>query len=407
MLEDSSPPIVRRKPADRPAKPFPKFPLYAHPSGMWAKKIRGKLHYFGRWGKRRDGKMERVAGDGWKEAGEAYEQQAVALHSGRTPRIHSNELTVAQLCNHFLTAKLRKTEAGELSPRTFLEYRQTTDRLITSFGKGRVVSDLAAPDFDGLRSTIAKLWGPVRLANEITRVKAVFKYANDNGLIEAPVRFGSEFRKPSKTTMRKHKATAGKLLFTAGEIHAMLAPAGATMCAAIMLGLNCGLGNADISELQFGNLDLDGGWLDYPRSKTGIGRRCPLWAETVKALREAIAARPAAKDPLDEACVFLTVGGRRFVRLSEKSRTDYLSHAFPKLLTSVGVTGRSGLGFYSLRHTLATVGLQAKDRGALKAMMGHSENDMLSEYDETGPSDERLHAVAEHVRQWWISGKPV
>ncbi len=99
----------RRKAGDRPAKPRPDFPLYPHPSGHWAKKIRGRIHYFSRWCYRRNGKLERVEGDGWQKAIEEYKRVADDLHAGRTPRMATTgELTLTHLCNAFLTGKLRR-----------------------------------------------------------------------------------------------------------------------------------------------------------------------------------------------------------------------------------------------------------------------------------------------------------
>src|SRR5262249_54561503 len=96
------------KATDRPKKPYPDFPLTPHASGAWQKKIRGKIHYFGKWAHRVNGKLVRIEGDGWKEALELYKAQADDLHAGRTPRVKTDGFTVRDLCNRFLTAKQRK-----------------------------------------------------------------------------------------------------------------------------------------------------------------------------------------------------------------------------------------------------------------------------------------------------------
>jgi hypothetical protein len=159
-----------RKAADRPKKPYPDFPLTPHASGAWQKKIRGKTHYFGTWARRVNGKLERIEGNGWKEALELYKAQADDLHAGRTPRVKNDGLTIADLCNRFLTAKQPKLQADEIGPRMFGEYKATTDRLVSTFGKTRFVDDLAADDFEALRADLAKQFGPVRLGNELIGV---------------------------------------------------------------------------------------------------------------------------------------------------------------------------------------------------------------------------------------------
>jgi integrase len=402
-MSDSTRKPAGRKAADRPKKPYPDFPLYPHPLGYWSKKIRGKILHFGRWGRVRNGKVERIEGETWKEALELYKAQADDLHAGRTPRANTDGLTVADLCNHFLTAKLRQREAGELGLRSFGEYKATTDRLVATFGNGRLVDDLAASDFEALRADMAKTWGPVRLGAEIQKVRTVFKYGYEAGLIDKPFRFGPQFVKPSAGVMRRHRAKTGAKMLEAGEVRRLIAAAPVPVGAVILLGINAGFGNTDIAELPLSALDLDGGWISYPRPKTGIPRRCPLWPETVAALREALAHGPTPRAPEAAGRVFVNQRGAPLVCIRESNRTDGVSVQFGALLKRAGLH-RAGIGFYTLRHVFRTVADAARDPVAIDLIMGHADPSVGGHYRER-IDDSRLRAVAEHVRQW-LFGEP-
>jgi integrase len=375
------------------------------------KKINGRIHYFGKWGKVVDGVLTRIQEDGcWQEALKEYEAQKEDLHAGRRPRgkrlapgSEDQGLTVADLCNRFLTAKLRKQTSGELGSRMFQEYKDTTDLIVASFGKNRQVDNLAADDFEELRAQMAERWGPVRLSNAITRVRSVFKYGVDNGLLERSPRYGSEFRKPDKAVLRRHRARNGEKMLEADQLRRLIQSAPVSLRAMILLGINCGFGNHDCATLPLSALDLDAAWIDFPRPKTGISRRCPLWPETVAAMRAAVAERPAPKDKDDAETVFLLSTGRRWVRNTEKSRTDHLSVTFGELMKKLEFH-RDSLGFYTLRHVFRTVADAARDPVAIDLIMGHADPSMGGHYRER-VEDSRLKAVTEHVRQW-LFGKP-
>src|SRR5436309_2186657 len=140
----------------RPNKPRPDFPLFAHATGRWAKKIRGKLHYFGPWADP-DAALRK------------YLEQREALHAGRKPREESAGLTVKEMCNRFLNAKQALVDSAELTNRSWQDYKAACDLVVAHFGKGRLVSDLDPNDFAGLRGKLSRRWGPVTLGNVIQR----------------------------------------------------------------------------------------------------------------------------------------------------------------------------------------------------------------------------------------------
>lgn len=121
----------------KPEKPYPEFPLFPHAAGVWAKKIRRKMYYFGPWSGP-DGALRK------------YLDEVDDLQAGRKPRGKTDGLLVKDLCNRFLAFKRHLVATGELSPRTVHDYRRATDFVIEAFGPTRLASDLRSDDFQRL-----------------------------------------------------------------------------------------------------------------------------------------------------------------------------------------------------------------------------------------------------------------
>ena len=166
-------------------------------------------------------------------------------------------------------------------------------------------------------------------------------------------------------------------MFEPTEIRDMIKAASVQLRAMILLGVNCGFGNADCGTLPQAALDLVGGWVNYHRPKTGITRRCPLWLETVEALRAVLKVRREPIDTGHSALVFVTSAGLSWHK--EKSDSP-VSKETRKLLDALGLKGNRN--FYALRHTFETIGGEAKDQVAVDHIMGHTRDDMASVYRE-------------------------
>jgi integrase len=155
----------------------------------------------------------------------------------------------------------------------------------------------------------------------------------------------------------------------------------------------------------------------HARLKTGIDRRCPLWPETVEALRKALEVRPKPKGKENAGLVFVTRLGLAWGRtdlswekahdgsqtLKKVKADNPISREIAKLLRKLGIQ-RRGVNFYALRHVFETIGGEARDQVAVDHIMGHADTSMAGAYRER-ISDDRLRAVTDHVRAWLFGSK--
>jgi len=360
-------------------KPRHDFPLTPHRGAkQWCKKINGRVHYFGKL-------------DDPNAAEKRYDAEKADLEAGRVPRpvqVTTGKVDVAFVCNSFLTAKRRRVDSAEITERTWKELFKTCLTITKAFGRDRMVSDLRGTDFDDLRAKLAKRLGPVRLTNEVQRVRSVFKYALAEGLIDRPAQFGASFVRPPKRVIRLNRASRGPRMFTAEQCRLLLDEANPKLKAFTLLGLNGGFVARDCGTLPRSAVDLKTGFIDYARPKTGVARRVPLWPETVEALK--------ATMTTEGELAFMTQQGTSFAKGT--GGNDPIGLTFRRLLVEHKLH-RPGLGFATLRHIFQTIAEGSKDFPAVRHIMGHVDDSISGHYRES-VSDERLRAVVEHVRQW-------
>ena len=236
-----------------------KFPLTLHPTGQYCKKIKGKLYYFG---------------SDKHIALQRYFEQAAYLHTGRfeksfADKSYKKDLSVKTLCNLYLDHQDSRAKIGEIKWRHLNDQTAILRSFVLFLGSNRLVSDVSTMDLQNYRNKLIKMNRAANTINNlIATIKAMFNWALDNEVIESCPKLKAVKKIPIS---KKERST-----FDVQQIRQLLENATIQMKAMIWLGLNCGFGCTDCSELKWAHLDLGAGRVNFPRGKTGIGRNLPL-----------------------------------------------------------------------------------------------------------------------------------
>lgn len=343
----------------KPSKPHPSFPLYAHASGQWAKKIKGKAYYFGKW-------------EDPQAALRRYLAEKDYLLAGQVPPSESGH-SISYICDRYLQSRLVDVKTGELEQGSFDKYQEYL-QFFSDLAGDKKVEHLTQADLRKIREKMAEGVGTSTLSNRVRIARMALRWSRE--LTGQEFQFG-KFREPGAKAKRKARAEAGAKMVSREDILRVLDAANPDMKAMVLLGINCAFGNTDCSKLEWKYVDMEGGWHSFARPKTYVPRKAKLWPETVEAL--------AAVKGSGER-VFTTKYGNPW-------KTTAIAHECEKL----------GIRYYDLRRTFRTVADETLETMAIRMVMGHTprEDDMDSRYVQS-IKDERLEVVARYVRAWLL-----
>jgi integrase len=392
------------------------FPLYLHPSGQWARRVKHpdskKWHTF-YFGRDRD------------EAAKRWNAERDSLFAGVTPKGRaSDKPSVAELGNLFIAAqKAKNAVTGKPGMRHIDLCEYTLHRLISMIGKECVVDTLGPADYARIKLELfkpikrtkavrGKVFGrtvekraPETVAGDVRRIKIFLNWCHDNVPIDKP-RYGKEFASETQIAITKEslKSQTRKDM-SAKDIMRIIEAARVNFKPLVWLAINSGCGNTDLASIELddlGNLKDKECWVNLPRLKTGADRRFLLWPETKTAIRNYLLVRPSPK-PGYENVLFLTAQGFPWLRgTGHAKHIDTMGGTFTRLRKELGIVRGS---FYDLRRTFATIACETRDSEAVRHVMGHKspKDDMLAGYVQS-IDDDRLRRVTDHIRKWLIGG---
>jgi integrase len=413
-----------------PKLPYVGFPLRPHRNGHWYKSVwnprskKSEQFYFGSWSD--DPKGERAIKDpltGWLVRRDAIK---AGIDNTRV-QVVGGELTLGELMSRFLSFKRGKVISGELSLTTLDGYLREVSKFVEFQKPATPAGSLRPEHFSAFMKHLVESRKLGRFARKrvVTYINTYLRYGAKNGWMTMP-NVGTDWSTPATDpdSMRVARARAGVpdysgRLVTGEEIDKLLARSQPAFRALVLLGINCGLGPADLGRMRWNMIDLEHGRLIFPRGKSGVYRVGHLWKKTRKALRRVRRLkynRLALRREGEQSLVFITrrnlpfyremevygfveVNGQKVRKLLKVKVENSILRTFRRMVRELDI---QGLTFYRLRHSFRTFGQRARDREALDACMGHKDSGIGRVYNHEEIAWSRIRQVAKVVyRRLW------
>lgn len=372
-------------------------PWHHKSSGLWCTTRKGKRYYLGRTENEAKQRAERYV--------KLIARGLPIPEIGQDPEEgETTAPTVKNCLLAFLQAQKKRRDNGELSQRSLSDYAGSCRDFSEFIGDDVWVSDLTPKHFMEYRDDVAKRRNLVGVGNEVTRIKTAFKWVYEFELIDKPVRFGPEFKRPKKADVKRFKKSQGKTIFTVKELRLLLAELGVHYRAMALLGINGAFGNSDCSNLLLSEVNFDKAEIEAIRNKTGEDRLVTLWPETVEALKLSLSCRHVPESEAAKNRFFVSFEGDILVNDgSEKRSSNLVTQRTTQALQRLKIH-EAGKSFYWLRHTFRSVANDLEDETAIRLIMGHSDDRIDSHYIHSFPR-KRVKKVTDHVRQWLFGGE--
>lgn len=214
-----------------------------------------------------------------------YLDEREYLQAGRRPPATTDGCGLAQMMNHFLGNAKARVENGDLSPLSFRDYKHVGVRILEHFGRNADPTPLHPMEFLSFRNKLSAEYAPSRLTKTVTVTKMMFNWACEVDLIERPPKFGKEFKGASRKAIRKRKNQNSKS-FERGELKALIDNADPALEAMILMGINCGFGNNDVSLLP--KSAIKNGWVVFTKARSKRFARATLIDVALKLLEQIV-----------------------------------------------------------------------------------------------------------------------